>query len=346
MGLTKLTPETADEHGAPLAYDLTFNLINEHGDEVMLHLDSDSKKYRIATVNGDSANIAVQPSGEFKTSGVASSLTYELVNPDGSNNNSFITVDTVANTILFGRSNNGHTIWGTAYKATDLSKLDGFYNFLGRGDYPFGATAVSAGAAPMFGQMKIENGKVIVCNGGAVTDEGKCAPRGDELNIQEPTFQLTLRLETDYFGNKKVDATLDGGNGDIFARFYLQPGDLGSTFVMQYSGQGQDTNNLYAVKNRAVEALTHFNGDWWNETLQFVVANNQVITNGYTMQTDKALVNASIKELTGFLNVTYTGAFADQNWTGNILPLTSNTMAGFKKRENGSTDNFVIYKKD
>ena len=225
-----------------------YTLVADIGDTWTISFDSSNNTYAVTMVatqfslTGTSGAYASSKSGTFTT--------YVLANGKGT-----VVVDertkAISGNMTVGTKT--ATVTGTAYQATDLSKLAGTYNFIYNTRNQSNGQYKDTGA----GQLKINAAGTVatLCSNGTVNALNTC----DVIDTSGTAELNTLNLAL------VNGAVIVSYAGVEWGRLHIHAGDLGTALIIDRYGVNGDgilrVGAMYAVKSQAL-STTAANGTW------------------------------------------------------------------------------------
>jgi hypothetical protein len=314
----------------------TYDLIADIGDTWQLVLDKAQNKFTLSIVQSAYGLVntgnGVHTEGTFAQKSTSGTRTTYTLTPTGGAATELTTdssTKTIAGNLKVGGLN--ATVSGTAYKATDLSKLAGVYNFI-QAAHDTKGTATSISRSTMAGQINISTDGTLgtACVNGIFSNNTCTAIDGNTPETR--TFKLSLNSEGRMVIKQSDDT--DFGIATILAS------NFGKALIIDQRNINQEnyarTGTWYLAEAKTLSS-TAFDGQWrcagqgLNNNTITVTGGTGKATNLSTNSTldaifkyDQVSTSTGLKNVAGFMSG---GASTDAVSTYTLFLPLSSTMA-------------------
>jgi hypothetical protein len=318
-----------------------YDLVADIGDSWQLILDKVNKTYTLFVINTayDLSDTSAGTRGSFVTKSTQGSRTVYALTPTGGTVTELTTdssTNSIAGNLTIGGKN--ATVSGTAFKATDLGKLAGLYNFVRSARNARNGEFQDTG----FGQLLISSdGKTGTACLGGVFFASTCTKVVDDVKAESAVFKLAINA------SGRINFNTEDGTA-TFGLANLLPSNLGKALMIDQYNTNQEgvkrTGTWYLSEAKSLTSGV-FDGQWRcagsgadNNSITVTGAGVKAknLSTGSTLdgvfKYNQVPTASGLKNLTGFIaGGASTDALSDYDW---FLPLSSTMGINYMPNDN------------
>lgn len=318
-----------------------YDLVADIGDSWQLILDKVNKTYTLSVISTayDLSDTSAGTSGSFVTKSTEGSRTVYALTPTGGTVTELTTdssTHSVAGNLTIGGQN--ATVSGTAFKATDLSKLAGLYNFVRSARNALNGGSPDTGVGQL--QISSDGTTATACLGGVFSASG-CTQLVDNVETESAVFKLGINASGRINFNT-ADGTASFGLANLLAS------NLGKALMIDQYNTNQEgvkrTGTWYLSEAKSLSSGV-FDGQWrcagrGADSNSITVTGDSVkaknLSTGSTLdgvfKYNQAPTASGLKTLAGFIaGGASTDDLKDYDW---FLPLSSTMGIDYMPNDN------------